>query len=73
MEALPGRGIERRAANTDLWRTSGSALIPFLCECGDETCAERVPLTASAFRSLVEAGGRPVSATCLRRAASGRP
>jgi hypothetical protein len=68
MGALRARGIDRRAANTDLWRTSGDVLISFLCECGDEGCTERVPMTASAFRSLVEAGGRPVSASCLRRA-----
>jgi hypothetical protein len=72
MEALPARGIDRRAANTELWRTSGDVLIPFVCECGDDGCTERVPLSASAFRSLVEAGGRPVSAACLRRASSGR-
>jgi hypothetical protein len=71
MEALPGHEFDRRAANTELWRTSGDVLISFLCECGDESCPERVPLSASAFRSLVEAGGRPVSAPCLRRAADG--
>lgn len=72
MEALPERAIDRRAANSDLWRTSGDVLIPFYCECGDASCTERVPLSASSFRSLVEAGGRPVSASCLRRASSGQ-
>jgi hypothetical protein len=67
------RNGDRRAHNTRLWQ-SPEHEISFLCECDDAGCTGTVPLTASAYRLIVEAGGRPVSAACLereRRAAGG--
>lgn len=37
---------------------AGERLIPFLCECADETCAARVELTGSAYRDLHGEEGR---------------
>jgi hypothetical protein len=66
MDGVERRQENRRAHNTALW--SAPALeIPFLCECGRKGCSEVVVLSAGAYRLIVEAGGRPVSAPCLRR------
>jgi hypothetical protein len=71
MGSVERRQENRRAHNTALW--SAPALeIPFLCECGREGCGEIVPLSAGAYRLIVEAGGRPVSESCLRRDGGGR-
>jgi hypothetical protein len=60
------RNDDRRAHNTRLWQSPDHE-ISFLCECDGPACTETVPLTASAYRLIVEAGGRPVSAACLER------
>lgn len=56
----------RRAANVARWQVPEHE-IAFLCECDRPGCSETVPLTASAYRLIVEAGGRAVSGACLER------
>lgn len=65
MGIVERRQGNRRAHNTALW-AAPALEIPFLCECGRIGCGEIVPLSAGAYRLIVEAGGRPVSSACLR-------